>query len=522
MIRFWQTVLILFILVAVAVPLRWTNLSQRPFHADESVQAMKFRTLWNTGVYKYDPNEFHGPTLPYFSLPIHFISGAEIDTEKESVLRSVPSCYSLLGILFLLLFRVPLGTSGLIASALLLSITPSLLFYNRYYIHETLLFIFTLFFIGTIWKYSQTAQKKWIILSGVAMGLMFATKETFVFNIAAAVGSAIILLAFEKKDGKVTLFLKKIPLSHWFLGLSGFIAIWLILFSSFFSNIAGLLDSFKTYLPWLNRAGGSSPHIWPWYYYLERYFWFSKDGGPIFTELVILLPAALGIWSGFKENTPPTLRRFSCFLAGYTLLLALIYCIIPYKTPWCFINVILGLILLAGLGTRYICVCWHSIAAKTITLLILLAGGIHLVYQDNLLNNTYFEESKNPHIYAHSISDIRYLAKTVEKLRSIYPDPQTMTIQVIAQNGDYWPLPWYLRQSDEKTGWYNTPPEKIFAPVVIYSPKFYSTLKEQFGSSYQSAGIYGFRPNLFFQLSVDKTLWKEYVDKGLAAEEDED
>ena len=52
------------------------------------------------------------------------------------------------------------------------------------------------------------------------------------------------------------------------------VAVWLVvalvLFSSFFTNLAGPLDSVRTYLPWLHRAGGASPHIHPWSFYLER------------------------------------------------------------------------------------------------------------------------------------------------------------------------------------------------------------------------------------------------------------
>ncbi len=38
-------------------------------HNDEGVNAMKFRALYVNNNYKYDPNEFHGPTLPYLTLP---------------------------------------------------------------------------------------------------------------------------------------------------------------------------------------------------------------------------------------------------------------------------------------------------------------------------------------------------------------------------------------------------------------------------------------------------------------------
>ena len=528
--RLWQTCLILIILVAVAVPLRWANLAQRPFHADESVQAMKFRTYWKTGVYKYNPNEFHGPSFNYVSIPIQWFSKQDIDTENEAVLRSVPAVFSLISICLLFLFRKALGRSGTLLSGILLVVSPSLLFYSRYYIHETELFTFSLLFLGSLWCYTQTGKRRWILTSGIALGLMYATKETFVFNVAAGVGGLFILLGLEKFKGAPVLFLKRIPLTHWLLAFFGLIITGLLFFTSFFTNWAGPIDSLRTYMPWLNRAGGQSPHIWPWHYYLQRFFWFSKDGGPHFTELFILLPAVLGIWAGFKDHFSPAVRRFSIFLGSYTLLLGIIYCVIPYKTPWCFICVMQGFILLAGIGTHYAITAWKNGVARAFVCLVLVAGSVHLLGQANQLNKVYYEESKNPHVYAHTISDVRNIVRTVEKLSSIHPDGEKMLIQVITKNGDCWPLPWYLRKFDDTTGWYSDVPQDLRAPVLIFSPNFASLIKERTENAesldktphYKYAGFYGFRPGVFLQIYVEEKLWSEYVAKGLAADDDED
>jgi uncharacterized protein (TIGR03663 family) len=520
--RFWQTCLILLIGVAVAVPLRWANLAQRPFHADESVQAMKFRTLWNTGEYKYNPDEFHGPTLHYFSLPFQWISGQDIETESESPLRSVPASFSLLAILTLFCFRGALGRSGLFIGSLLLALSPSLLFYSRYFIHETLLFTFTLLFLAASWQYTQTLRRRWILLSAIALALMYATKETFVFNVAAAAGGLFFLLALEKFKGSSTAFLKQVPRSHWFIALGGFLVTGILFFTSFFTHRAGPLDSILTYLPWFARAGGESSHIWPWYYYLERYFWFSKDSGPLFTELFLLILALFGVWAGFKDHFSPAIRRLSLFLSAYTALLGAIYCAIPYKTPWCFIVVIQGLVLLAGIGTHYLFSIWKGQVPRILISLVLLCGLSHLFYQGRLMNEKHYEESKNPHVYAHTLSDVRNLTRTVQKLGSIHPDGNKMLIQVIARDGDYWPLPWYLRTFENNTGWYPQVPDNLAAPVIIYSPRFSAQVKEGAKKLHQTAGFYGFRPNVFFQLSVEQSLWDEYVEKGLAREDEEE
>ena len=78
------------------------------------------------------------------------------------------------------------------------------------------------------------------------------------------------------------------------LALGVTVAIWLLFFSSFFTHFGGLLDSARTYLPWLKRAGGHSPHIHPWSYYLERLAWFHPAKGPVWSEGLILILAVVG------------------------------------------------------------------------------------------------------------------------------------------------------------------------------------------------------------------------------------
>ena len=65
----------LVLLAVAALGLRLPKLGLRPMHNDEGVNAMKFGALWVNNSYKYDPNEFHGPTLPYMTLPSALLSG---------------------------------------------------------------------------------------------------------------------------------------------------------------------------------------------------------------------------------------------------------------------------------------------------------------------------------------------------------------------------------------------------------------------------------------------------------------
>src|SRR5271154_4982417 len=76
--------------LALALALRLPQLGLRPMHNDEAVNAMKFRALWKGNNYTYDPNEFHGPALPYFTLPAAWLNPAhDFNDFTEATFRVV-------------------------------------------------------------------------------------------------------------------------------------------------------------------------------------------------------------------------------------------------------------------------------------------------------------------------------------------------------------------------------------------------------------------------------------------------
>ena len=84
----------LLLTVALALALRCPQPDARPMHSDEAVNTIKFRGLWEHGSYRYDPAEFHGPTLPYFTLAWAKLTGAPRDFVQfdEAAFRTVTSC----------------------------------------------------------------------------------------------------------------------------------------------------------------------------------------------------------------------------------------------------------------------------------------------------------------------------------------------------------------------------------------------------------------------------------------------
>src|SRR6267142_1018299 len=175
------------LLIAAGALLFWgRGLDKRPMHQDEAIGADKFHALWETHKYVYDPFEFHGPTLNYFTLPVVWISGAKSYVEtSEATYRMVTVLFGVGLILLLGLVADGVGWAAVLCSAGLMAISPAMGFYSRYYIHEIVLVFFVFLAIASGWRYSQSGRKRWACLCGIGLGLAYATKETWVLSLVA-------------------------------------------------------------------------------------------------------------------------------------------------------------------------------------------------------------------------------------------------------------------------------------------------------------------------------------------------
>src|SRR5437016_10484301 len=110
----------LLLITAGALALRCPHLALRPMHNDEAVNAEKVKTFWGTEHYRYDPNEHHGPTLYYATLPFVWLSGArDYEHLTETTLRAVSVFFGLALIVLLWLLADGLGWGPILVAALL-------------------------------------------------------------------------------------------------------------------------------------------------------------------------------------------------------------------------------------------------------------------------------------------------------------------------------------------------------------------------------------------------------------------
>ena len=172
--------------LAVAVFLRCQDLSLRPFHHDEGVNGFFLTRLVREGVYKYDPTNYHGPTLYYLTLPLVAILGL-----SDAAVRGTTVIFGLLTVYALWRFLARSSQAMGLAAGAFLATSTGAVFFSRYFIHESLFVAFTLFAVAAC--PSRHGRERWrFVATGLSLGLLFATKETAFVSAGAVIAGALV------------------------------------------------------------------------------------------------------------------------------------------------------------------------------------------------------------------------------------------------------------------------------------------------------------------------------------------
>jgi len=503
------TALILLV-AAGALVFRLPRLDLRPMHGDEAVEAFKTGLLLDQGTYRYDPHEYHGPTLHYGSLPVLWLSGAKSFAETtERGFRLVPLGFGVGLILLLLLVGDGFGRPAAVCAGVLTAISPAMVFYSRYYIHEMLLVFFTFAAIAAGWRYAWSRRVGWAILAGACLGLMHATKETCVLAYAAMGLAVLGKLTWRRWWGYPINVGAVVRGRHLLAALAAAAVVSVTLFSSFFTHWRGPLDSVLTYASYLRRSGGVGLHEHPWHYYLRMLAYTQAARGPWWSEGLIVVLALVGFGAVMvRESVPEANTPLARFVAFYTLFLTALYAVIPYKTPWCLLSFLHGMILLAGIGVIVLVRIVPTRPLKVVVALVVLGAGWHLFGQAARasLSERFAADRRNPYVYAHTSRDVLNLVRQVEEVAKVHPDGRAMLVDVRAPEADWWPLPWYLRRFPH-VGY---PLPERYAPsaaVVI----LHESVQDEPSDAYEFTGYFGLRPTVHMRVYVRKELWQAFI-----------
>ena len=498
------------IVVCAAVLMRAVRLDLRPVHHDEANQAVKFGNLLEKGEYRYDPVEHHGPTLYYFSLPFAWArTGRSFAALDIVTLRLVPAIFGAGIVLLLLLLKDGFSRSAIVLSGFFAAVSPLMVFYGRFYIQETLLVFFLLGVIAASWRYHVDRTWGWAAAAGIFIGLMYATKETCVIAFGALFAGLLLARAFTREPVD-----KKPPIGHAFILLGSAFLVAFLLFSSFFQNPRGIVDSVLSFQNYFGKAGDAGFHSYPWSYYLKMLAFSRYGSGPVWSEAWILILAVFGGAAAFHPRRPkgssPLFMRFMFF---FTLLATAVYSLIPYKTPWNMLPFFIGIILLAGNGAAFLLDRSKNLASWSLILLIVCAGLFHLGYQAYSANFRYYADSRNPYVYAHTSPDFLNLVRRVEDIARYHPDGKDMTIKVITHPDEAWPLPWYLRGFTRVGYWQEagdaSPLEDV--PVVISSVDMTEGIREYLQETHQGE-FFGLRPEVLLAVHIRRDLWEKFLE----------
>jgi len=521
-------------IMAVGAILRVYNLGLVPFHHDEGVNGNFLVRLVREGAYHYDPANYHGPTLYYFSAVIPWILKFLFDEAAQNkyglntvTVRLVPALFGLGTIWLVLLLRRRIGTVGTLCAAALLAVSPGAVYLSRYFIHETLFVFFTLALVVAGLKYYEAGNPVYLLLASVSAGLLFATKETAIISAAvlaiALATTRLYLLLWNRffrenqmdrkrrkseqgrKSSSEISVVERLggPVKLAILGLLAiivFVGVNVFFYSSptpfrnspsFFTNYPkGIYDAVKTFEFWTKT--GKEAHVKP----LMTYVWWLLRQEP---PLLFLgtVGAALIVWR--PRNA------FALFSALWAFGLLAAYSLIGYKTPWLILNFAVPLALIAGYALQVI-YDWGLGEIRLIIAVMLLAVAISGYKTIDLNFFNYDNDSESyVYVYAHSRREMLALVDEIEKIAKRTTRGTKTGITIVSP--DYWPLPWYLR--DYTAVGYHGRMTSSTEPIIIASESQGAEVQATFGDSYQqvpsgfnSAGSYALRPGVNLLLYV--------------------
>lgn len=480
------------LLVACLLRLLFPDL--KPLHHDEGVNGQFLTTLFRTGYYHYDPANYHGPSLYYFGLITTTLNALFFGKAGLSTfaIRLVPAIFGIALAWLTLSLRSYLGNFGAVAASALLAVSPGMVYFSRYFIHEIPFVFFTLALVICALRYRETARPRDLMLASTSAALMFATKETCIISFA------VLLLAWlctrtylairNGKDApalpvesgvKVTIHNSSAGISRYRLPALAallFVVISVLFFSSFFTNFPqGVYDSVRTFGIWAQTGEHTTQYRAPWF----RYFnWLTQE------ELPILALGGLGILVALWQAR----NRFAVFAAFWALGISAAYSLLPYKTPWLALNLVLPLAIMAGYALNQLFVGGDLRAASAV--IVLLAGVGGSLYQAIDLSFFRYDDDSIPYVYAHTSRQLLDLVQEIDKIAAHSPEGKNIGIAILSQ--EHWPLPWYLRDYPDAAFIQHMAPAS--QPILIASTLQAEEVQKQLGLLYRPYRAYDLRP----------------------------
>lgn len=415
-------------LIAVAFGLRLAWLSLRPPHHDEGVNGWFVERLLRDGYYRYDPRNYHGPAYFYLLAASRAVLGFGI-----TALRVPAAVIGACACFVPLLLSRQIGRRSAFAACALLVISPTLVYYARDAIHETLLAALGLLAACCTVRWAATRRAAWLFAAGAAFAAMIATKETTIvfagvvglwLGAEIAVGSA--------RARRLQVFRRPLAWSWRAAAITaGVVAVAAAVHIALFTGLLRVPDgiaetlrrSIRAYAIWRATGEGHTGHDKPWTYYLAlagRY------------ELVLYGLALAGAIAGWRDRV---VRAFAAI--GFGMLAA--YSSIAYKMPWLPLSWLVLLSIPAGHGAVAIAT-WLGGRRAALGFAVALAAAAPLA----ITVRSSFVQPADPDealAYVHTAPDYATWFGLIQEVAGVVGPAR---LRIAVEHEVQWPLAWAL------------------------------------------------------------------------------
>ena len=416
-------------IVCIAIVLRCWLIEIKPPHFDEGINGWFADQMTATGYYRYDPTNYHGPLHFYAVFLSQTLFGREV-----WALRLPAILASVLCVVAMLRFREFFGTGVARLAALAMAVSPGLVFYGRYSIHESWQVLFSILFLHGLLGLWQNGNRRDFFTLIAAVTGMILTKETYLVHLGCFALAAFVLSVWHRlvsSRPSYTIAPQKWRQDDVILGIGLAVLIIIFFYSGTFRDFGALRGLYQTFTVWVKTGIDSGGHHKTTYDIIGplNYYWIAIMGRYEW-------PALAGVFVCLRYMAPSDARLRYIAIASTGTLLA--YSLISYKTPWCIISIIWPFyILLAALLKEWADYClrrWVWLVAAP-----LIAVSL---WSSIRLNFFFYTDDSEPYVYVQTLEDIRKFTDPVLTAAKSQADGYQMKGSIILDS--YYPLPWML------------------------------------------------------------------------------
>ena len=466
--RTFAWAIVLATVVGLALRVLWPEV--RPIHHDEAVNWYFAQRVLGSGLYEYDPGNYHGPTFHYLAALGRGLLGDRLLALRMPMMLTgaamIPMAVWLQG---------SFGRRAAVGVAWALALSPSLVFFARDAIHETLLAALSLLAVyaaAALWTQGRAAMTGNAGLLGGALAGMVATKETAAITFAGWGAGLLVALLLAGRPARERLRLL-VGQRGWRRPLLVFcgagLAVIVITFTGF-RRPQALLDLLSTLQIWAARGAEGAGHQKPWHVF-PTWLWLSE--APL---ILLALGASIrGLW----RRDP-----LDAILITWTAVALAAYSAISYKTPWCVIQVSLPVALLAGRGAGGLLglTCGRRglplrLVAGSALASLLIASGVRAVDYSFIRH----DDRETPLVY---VQTHREAALAMDAIIAVRDAVGESAVVRHLHRASY-PFNWYLRPNGPQREERDTLPDDLAgADVLLTEPSDSLLIQERLGGPY--------------------------------------